>query len=59
MSDEQRRRSVVVAFDVVGTLFPLDPLVGRFQEVGLPGGAVSEWFARFLRDAFVLDTAGT
>jgi 2-haloacid dehalogenase len=50
-------RPDVVAFDVVGTLFSLGPVAARLQETGLPEGALDEWFARFLRDAFALDTA--
>lgn len=59
MADERRTRPAVVAFDVVGTLFPLDPLVPRLREAGLPDRALDEWFARFLRDAVALDTVGT
>jgi 2-haloacid dehalogenase len=50
-------RPDVVAFDVVGTLFSLGPVAARLRETGLPEGALDEWFARFLRDAFALDTA--
>lgn len=53
------RRPAVVAFDVVETLFALDPLRPRFAQAGLPEGALGEWFARFLRDAMALDAAGT
>ncbi len=55
----ERPRPSVVAFDAVGTLFPLDPLASRLHDAGLREGALDEWFARFLRDAFALDTAGT
>jgi 2-haloacid dehalogenase len=48
----------VVAFDVVGTLFSLEPVARRLEETGLAPGALDEWFARFLRDAFALDTTG-
>lgn len=51
-------RPDAVAFDVVGTLFSLGPVAERLEEVGLPAGALDEWFARFLRDAFALDTTG-
>jgi 2-haloacid dehalogenase len=58
MSDARVTRPDVVAFDVVGTLFSLDPVATRLREVGLAPGALEEWFARFLRDAFALDTTG-
>jgi 2-haloacid dehalogenase len=58
MSRAPAVRPDVVAFDVVGTLFSLDPVAARLQEVGFPPGAIDEWFARFLRDAFALDTTG-
>jgi 2-haloacid dehalogenase len=47
-----------VAFDVVGTLFALDPIGVRLRDAGLPEAALGEWFARFLRDVMALDTAG-
>lgn len=58
MAREQRTRPAVVAFDVVGTLFSLDPLAVWMRGAGLPEGSLPEWFARFLRDAFALETAG-
>jgi 2-haloacid dehalogenase len=51
-------RPVAVAFDVVETLFSLEPLGIRLAAVGLPESALGEWFARFLRDAFALEAAG-
>src|SRR5919197_2410289 len=51
-------RPLVVAFDVIETLFALEFLRPRFKQAGLPESAFGEWFARFLRDAFALDTAG-
>lgn len=56
--DRGPMRPVVIAFDVVETLFSLAPLRERLKEAGLPEGALGEWFARFLRDAFALDAAG-
>ncbi len=53
-----KHRPTVVAFDVVGTLFSLDPVAARLTDAGLPEGALGEWFARFLRDAMALDAAG-
>jgi 2-haloacid dehalogenase len=55
----KHRRPSVVAFDVVGTLFSLDPLDAALREAGLRDGAVGEWFGRFLRDAMALDAART
>ena len=48
----------VVAFDVMETLFPLDPLRGPWQALGLPAAAVELWFARFIRNALALDATG-
>ncbi len=52
-------RPEVVAFDVVETLFALDPVRDRMKEVGLRAEVMPLWFAGFLRDAFALDVAGT
>lgn len=52
------QRPAAVAFDVVGTLFSLDPLRPSLTALGLPDAALETWFARFLRDAFALDTIG-
>lgn len=52
-------RPEVVAFDVVETLFTLDPVQGRMKEAGLAPEMTALWFAGFLRDAFALDLAGT
>lgn len=54
-----KTRPKVVAFDVVETLFTLEPLRGRLRELGLAGEALEIWFARLLRNAFALDSAGT
>jgi 2-haloacid dehalogenase len=58
MAHERRPRPPVVAFDVVGTLFSLDPVGRRLSDAGLREGALNEWFGRFLRDAFALDRVG-
>ncbi|MBI3635906.1 MAG: haloacid dehalogenase type II [Candidatus Rokubacteria bacterium] len=58
MTPDARSRPVAVAFDVVGTLFALDPLAARMRDTGLGADAVGEWFSRFLRDAMALDAAG-
>ncbi len=48
----------VVAFDVIETLFKLEPMSQRLAQVGLPEQALPVWFARLLRDAFALDATG-
>lgn len=48
----------VVAFDVIGTLFSLDPLGGRLGEAGAPEGALDAWFARTLHHAACLTLTG-
>lgn len=51
-------RPQVVAFDVIETLFPLEPLRDRLDAAGLPGASLETWFAQTLRDGFAMDTAG-
>jgi 2-haloacid dehalogenase len=53
----QHRRPSVVAFDVVGTLFSLEPLSVRLKEAGFADSALAEWFSRFLHAAVALDVA--
>lgn len=48
----------VVAFDVVETLFSLEPLRARLAVLGLTGAVLEIWFARLLRNAFALDASG-
>lgn len=48
------QRPSVIAFDVIETLFPLEPLRRRLVEVGQPGHVLELWFSRLLRDAFAL-----
>ena len=40
------------------TLFPLEPLRGTCQALGLPAAAVELWFARCIRNALALDASG-
>jgi 2-haloacid dehalogenase len=47
-----------VAFDVVETLMPLEPLAARFERAGLPRSALREWFARLLLYGVGLSAAG-
>lgn len=51
-------RPRVVAFDVVETLFALEPVRKRLQGLGLDAGALEHWFAGFLRDAIALSASG-
>lgn len=51
-------RPLVVAFDVIETLFSLSALERRFQDAGLSPDKVPLWFARLLRDGFALEIAG-
>ena len=52
-------RPAVIAFDVIETLFALDPLAARFAAVGLPADSLRLFFASMLRDAFALEVAGS
>lgn len=47
-------RPTVIAFDVIETLFPLEPLRQRLVDAGQPGHLLEVWFNRLLRDAVVL-----
>lgn len=53
-----KSRPKVVAFDVVETLFSLEPLRAHLAILGLTGAALEIWFARLLRNAFALDASG-
>ena len=48
----------VIAFDVIETLFPLDPLRARLARIGLSKSDLEPFFVSLLRDAFALDTCG-
>ncbi len=47
-----------VAFDIIGTLFPLDPVRAALTAQGAPERALDVWFASALRDYFALSHAG-
>ncbi|MEO5785286.1 MAG: haloacid dehalogenase type II [Casimicrobiaceae bacterium] len=49
----------VIVFDVIETLFSLDPIETRLRAAGMPAGSLRAVFAALLRDAFALDAAGT
>ncbi len=51
------KRPQVVVFDVIETLFSLEPMRPRLQSLGLPANALEVWFAQVLRDAFALTAA--
>lgn len=47
-----------VAFDIIGTLFPLEPLRTGIVALGLPAAGLEGWFAIGCRDAFALAAVG-
>lgn len=49
----------VVIFDVVGTLFDLDPVDQELAAQGAPEGTLEVWFERLLHSATSLTLAGT
>ncbi len=51
-------RPRAVAFDVVETLFALDPVAAALDRVGAGPGALDGFFAGLLRDAFALGATG-
>lgn len=51
-------RPQAIAFDVIGTLFPLEPLRSRILALGLPAAGLEGWFAAGCRDAFALASIG-
>ncbi|GAB4083898.1 haloacid dehalogenase type II [Myceligenerans cantabricum] len=53
------KRPVVIAFDVIETLFPLEPVRRRLIDAGQPGHVLDLWFARLLREGFALSASGT
>jgi len=50
-----RSRPLVVAFDIIETVFSLENLRRRLEAAGLPGQALEVWFGQMLRDAFALE----
>jgi 2-haloacid dehalogenase len=47
-----------VVFDVIETLFDIQPLEEKLTDAGLPSGSLKIWFAHVLRGAFALEIAG-
>ena len=52
------QRPVVVAFNVIETLFSLASLRPRLEAVGVPAHRLETWFGSLLRDAFALAATG-
>lgn len=52
------KRPRVIAFDVIETLFPLEPVRERLVDAGQPGHVLELFFSRLLRDGFALAAAG-
>jgi 2-haloacid dehalogenase len=53
-----KKRPAVAVFDVVETLFSLEPLGQRLQDAGLPAHALDAWYTRLIRDGMALDASG-
>jgi 2-haloacid dehalogenase len=51
-------RPLAAVFDVIETIFPLDPLRPLLAALGLAPGELDLFFTRILRNAFALDAAG-
>lgn len=52
------KRPKVVAFDAIGTMFPLDPLRPSLMALGLPWAGLESWYATAVRDALALTASG-
>ncbi|MGI4802183.1 MAG: HAD-IA family hydrolase [Janthinobacterium lividum] len=53
-----RKRPDVVAFDAIGTMFPLDPLRPALMTLGLPRAGLEGWYATAVHDALALTACG-
>ena len=51
-------RPKMVAFDIIGTVFPLEPLRSPVVALGLPLAGLEGWFAAGCRDAFAMAAVG-
>lgn len=49
----------MIAFDVIETLFPIEPLRSRIVDIGQPPHLLELWFTRLLRDGFALSATGS
>ncbi len=52
------KRPKVVAFDAIGTMFPLDPMRPSLMALGLPSAGLEGWYATAVRDAIALTASG-
>ena len=52
------KRPKVVAFDIIGTVFPIEPLRSSIVALGLPPAGLEGWFAAGCRDAFAMAAVG-
>lgn len=52
------KRPKMVAFDIIGTVFPLEPLRPSIVALGLPAAGLEGWFAGGCRDAFAMAAVG-
>lgn len=52
------KRPKMVAFDIIGTVFPLEPLRSSVVALGLPPAGLEGWFAAGCRDAFAMAAVG-
>jgi len=52
------KRPKMVAFDIIGTVFPLEPLRPSIVALGLPPAGLEGWFAAGCRDAFAMAAVG-
>jgi len=52
------KRPTVVAFDIIGTVFPLEPLRSSIVSLGMPPAGLEGWFAAGCRDAFAMAAVG-
>ncbi len=51
-------RPLVVAFDMVGTVFSLETIIPHFRKIGLPSESLGLWFTQILSEGFALAAAG-
>ena len=52
------KRPKVVAFDAIGTMFPLEPMRPSLLALGLPSAGLESWYATAVRDALALTASG-
>ena len=52
------KRPKVVAFDAIGTMFPLEPMRHSLMALGLPPAGLESWYATAVRDALALTASG-